>query len=494
MLQLPLRLLKIFIVLYLLVPNLLFQTFWFRTELAIFSWIASVASFYFYIRAQFRSEKEVVSLSYTHILLLAGLTLFLVVVSGTGGISYQTNDYVGHNSKFYDLTTNPWPIYFEGADTFGCYYWGFYLVPAFIGKVTGHLSVTSIFLWTYLGVFGGITMAFIILKRSMVRLGLLFVIGGIGHTVKVVLGVITGAGFLRPDVFIEVWNLFNQLLWAPNQLIPSLMLVSLIYYEGIINRNIISCFFPLTLALIWSVFPSVTMSLVAFLIFIFYGEYKSLFKIGWLAFFQKILIPGLVCLPVLVYFLSSSGVPIQGFLWTFAPLQPVISDYIICVILDVFLLYVIWKFLVANNKEVPDLYFYGLLFFIPVFALYRLGFANDLLVRGTMPLFMILFFAILRGNLPLGLYQNGRMKTKFRILIAGLMILCLTGPMSFLYRSLTNNIVVNEISNQPKFIPYAYDKYPDTYEAVKNHHSGAEGAQYLGNKKSAYWKYISKKD
>jgi hypothetical protein len=494
MLHLPLRLLKVFIVLYLLVPNLLFQTFWFRTELAIFSLVASVASFYFYTKAEFRNEKKVVSLSYPHVILLAVLALFLVVVSGIGGLTYQTNDYVGHNSKFYDLTTNTWPIYFEGADTFGCYYWGFYLVPALIGKLTGHLSITSIFLWTYLGVLGGITMAFIILKKSMIRLCLLFVIGGIGHTVKVVLGVMTGAGFLRPDVFIEVWNLFNQLLWAPNQLIPSLMLVSLIYYEGIINRNILSCFFPLSLVLIWAVFPSVTMSLIAFLIFMFYGEYKRIFRIGWPAFFQKILIPGLVSLPVLVYFLSSSGVPIQGFLWTFAPLQPVISDYIICVILDVFLLYVIWKFLVDNSKEVPDLYFYGLLFFIPVFALYRLGFANDLLVRGTMPLFMILFFAILRGNLSFRLYQNSRIKTAPRILIAGLVILCLTGPMSFLYRSLTNNVVVNEILNQQKFIPYSYDKYPDTYEAVKNHHSDAEGSQYLGNKKSPYWRYISKKE
>jgi hypothetical protein len=494
MIQLPVRLLKIIIVLYLLLPNLLFQAFWFRTEIAFATITGLLLSFYFYIKPQYREEKTIIGLTYAHVIILAIFALFLVVLSGMAGFSYQTNDYVGHNSKFYDLTTNPWPIYFEGADTFGCYYWGFYLVPALIGKLTGQLSVTAIFLWTYFGVLLGITMAFILLKKSVTKLVLFLIIGGIGHTVKVVFGLLTGIGFARPDVFIEVWNLLNQLLWAPNQLIPTLLLVSLLYYEGILQRNILSCFFPLTLVLIWSVFPSLIMSLIALFTFLYFGEYQKFFGIGWAVFLQKIVLPGLVCLPVLVYFLSSSGAPISGFLWTYNPIKPVISDYIICVILDIVFLWIIWKYLVDNRKEVPNSYFYGLLFFIPVFALYRFGFANDLLVRGTMPVFMILFYAIFRGNPAVDLYQNGTIKPKFKLLIAGLIILCLVGPLSFFYRSLTNNILVNKLADKQIFTPYPYDKYPNTYEAVKSHHSDAEGAQYLGNKKSAYWQYLSKKN
>lgn len=493
MIQLPTRTLRILLVCYLLLPNLLFHAFWFRPAVAFASATGLILSCFFYVRTSFRQKSTVISLTIFDILLLVVLSLFLVVFSGITGFSYQTNDHVGHNSKFYDLSKNAWPIYFKEADTFGCYYWGFYLVPGWVGQVTGQVSETAIFIWTYLGIFQGVTWVYVLVKKSTLKLFLFFFIGGIGHTVKVLFGILAGVGFTHPIVFIEVWNMLNQLLWAPNQFIPSLLLVSLIYSEGVLTRNLLSCFFPLSLVLIWSVFPSVTMAIIFLFSFFCFGEYRQFFKIGWVVFLEKVAVPLLACLPVIFYFLASSGNSIHGFIWTFDPINSIIMDYIVCVLLDIILLGLVWKYLMNNRKEVFDLYFYGLLVTVLVLGLFRLGYANDWLVRGTMPVFMFLFYAILRGNLTFGIFTGGSANYKFRVLFSGIVLLCMVGPFSYFYRAAKNNVLLNQISGSQLFVPYPYDKYPNTFQAVQQHHSMAEASQYLGNKESVYWQYLSGK-
>jgi len=68
-------------------------------------------------------------------------------------------------------------------------------------------------------------------------------------------------------------------------------------------------------------------------------------------------------------------------------------------------------------------------------------------------------------------------------------LLCLVAPLSYLYRGFKNNVFLHGQS----FKPYSYDKYPNVYQAIKDHHGQPEAAQYLGNKQSAYWKYLSGK-
>ena len=147
--------------------------------------------------------------------------------------------------------------------------------------------------------------------------------------------------------------------------------------------------------------------------------------------------------------------------------------------------------MIVNRCEVPDLYFYGLLGIILIFALYRFGFANDWLVRGTMPVFMILFFAILRGNLSFSEQGRSAANRGLKFAFAGLMLLCLAGPFSYLYRASQNNVIRNAIAGQELFHAYPYNKYKNIFEAIKEHHGDPEAAQYLGNKQSNYWISLS---
>jgi hypothetical protein len=486
------RMLKIFTVIYLLLPSILFHYFWFRWEIAIVTILGLLISLFSYINNQRKAENGIIKISFTHAFFLIFSTLFLTIISGIGGLSYQTNDYVGHHSKLYDLFKNNWPIYFEGADTFGCYYWGFYLVPALISKLIGGLSVTAFFMWAFLGIFLGVMWVFALVKQNVLRLLLFFCIGGMGHTVKVLYGLISGFGFDHPIVFIEVWNMLNQLLWAPNQFIAALLIASLVYYDGVIGRKVFVCFFPLTLGLIWSVFPTIVMGFILLFIWLYLSGFRKILSLDLKSFTTVLAIPALVCVPVLVYFMSSSGIPIRGFLWTFEPIKPIIADYLVCVVLDVLVLVMVWQYWISNRKEFPNRMFIGLGTLILFFGLYRFGFANDWLVRGTMPMFMMLFFALLRGTLVISRVQNANSILTSKLLVAGLILLCLVGPFSYIYRGAKNNILLNVIKGDQVFKPYPYDRYANIYEAVRLHHSEAEGAQYLGNKNSLYWKYLTK--
>ena len=140
---------------YLLLPNLLFAVYWFRWEVSCL-----ILAGYFYFSwleiKGYISDNEKILFTLRDIIFIGIIALSWTLLTGTGGFFRQSSDFWGHNTKFYDLTKNDWPIYFKEVNTYACYYFSYYLVPSFFSKIIGFLSPALIILWTFAGFFAGL--------------------------------------------------------------------------------------------------------------------------------------------------------------------------------------------------------------------------------------------------------------------------------------------------------------------------------------------------
>ena len=91
-------------------------------------------------------------------MLLLLVVLLWVMLSGVGGIGYQTGDYRKHNVIFNDLIVSSWPVHYqepiEGQPiaTTLVYYLAFYLPAALAGKVfVWEIANILWFAWAYVG-------------------------------------------------------------------------------------------------------------------------------------------------------------------------------------------------------------------------------------------------------------------------------------------------------------------------------------------------------
>ena len=78
-----------------------------------------------------------------------------MLLSGAGGFGYQNEDYIASNALLKDLIVQDWPLidYLDGIPTRIVYYFGYYLPSALIGKLFGWTWANLFSLiWTMLGV------------------------------------------------------------------------------------------------------------------------------------------------------------------------------------------------------------------------------------------------------------------------------------------------------------------------------------------------------
>ncbi len=96
---------------------------------------------------------------------VGAFALVCTIGAGIGGYGPQTEDYLKHNLVFHDLVAHPWPVVYGQGQAGGsllCYYIGYYLPAALVGKLLG-LAWTSFgsFVWGL----GGVVLAFAWIAR-----------------------------------------------------------------------------------------------------------------------------------------------------------------------------------------------------------------------------------------------------------------------------------------------------------------------------------------
>lgn len=486
-----LRLASIF---YLLLPNLIFAASWFRIELAIPMITGLCYLFWLEIKDKIQSNNTL-PFSRKELIVLAFFAFILTGLTGISGYSYQLYDYWAENAKFYDLYKSSWPLYFEEVDRYACYYFGYYLVPAFISKLLGELSLITLFIWSWIGVFILIVWVYFLTDKKLGPIFIVLSIGGVSGNLKWLLAKANGVEILYTSEIgpAVITPLFQQLRWAPNQVIACLITTSIVLYSLFWENKCYKAFFSVCLCFIWCVFPTL-MLFVLVAAFSFY----YLFKDGFSVFFKNNGLTFALCLlfmiPIAIYFASSNGDAVHhSFLQVKRPKSAVVKlIFDIGVDLGILLIGCLTLRKIVN-KPFYYLALTGLLF-IFLLRTYRFGAQNDLFMRGQIPfLFIIGIFLMQNFN-----FTNINFKSKMGIVRSLVAIYFIISPLLLSPETLIKSIQYNKITqllwpDSASYTPLPFDKFQNTYQMLYDRYSPAEAKQYLGKKNSIYEQYLARR-
>ena len=473
---------------YLLLPNLIFFYFWTNLAIAV-AGIVLLLYLFINVLLQKNSVSETI-LNPKDLLLLTTVALIITFMSGVSGLSYQTFDYWCHNTKFYELFKYDWPIRIPLDGPVISYYYGYYVIPAFFSKLTGSISETFIFIWTFIGFFLGLSWVYIALNKKILFVLLAMAVGDTPHVVKTVFYKLTGELYEFGDFGIESWSNFENLLWVPNQVIPTLIIGGMFVYILKNRLPLENIVLPIALTFWWAVFPAFTSGLLAGLLIVRKWLFAG-FKLDWKLVINSVILPFLACVPVLIFFLSHEEAPISGFIWQFPDnMTSRVIEYSINIGMNLLIFFLAFKyFRNERQKQLPAFPFYVIMAFIMIFPIYRIGKVNDFLFRGLMPYLLIvgiyLFYPL--ASVSAANAWNKVRKSAYSIVVFSLLVSCCLIAAGRFVRSMKVNVVTQRIMPEKVgFQPIPYDAYANIYEVLKDKWTQLEADQYLGKKDSFY--------
>lgn len=479
---------------YLLLPNLLFFTHWTRTSFALFGVLILGFLFLDVIKNQDFNKSD--NLNSKSIISLVAICLVATLVSGVTGICFQTLDHWAHNTKFYELFISDWPQRIPLTGPVVSYYYGYYVVPVLLSKWAGIIREDIIFIWTALGFFLGFAWLYLALNRKMIFVILALSVGDTPRFLKLIFSNLAGPLYTFSDFAIEPWSNFENLFWVPNQVIPTLIIAGMFVYILKNRINVEYMVLPVALSFWWAVFPSVTSGCIIALV-VLRKWFMERFKIDYLRAVKLVGLPFLICLPVLLFYLSHESLPASGFIWQFAgDLEGRTVEYLVNIGLNIVIFTLVYFYFQRNgNNTLPVFPIFITLCVILLFPLYRIGKLNDFLFRGLMPCLLVagiyLFY-------PIAAVSNYRKswalirKTPYSFFIVLLLVSSSAIAGGRLYRAITVNQVTNRLF--PEKFPFKaipYDNYSGIYEALQAKWTQEEADQYLGKEDSFYELNIS---
>ena len=484
-------LLRKYSITYLLLPNLLFSFGWFRQPYSFILFIGYCYLFYL----ELRKKNEGESLIRKDILFLTLVASLWTFFCGVDGLSAQSGDWLAHNEKFYDLYKSEWPLYFSGIDRYACYYFGYYLIPSFLSKISGQLVPMIFVAWTFIGFLLGMSWIYILINKNKWLILVFLMMRGTGKLVVFILGKLHIIQIDVPAFSPVIRSIFDQSTFVPNQIIPALITCGVFAHDYFKRKAVDESFFVITLAFVWAIFPAMTLMLVYLTALI----YKYLIENSWKElsgkkFLTWYLLPGLLFIPTFTYFLSSQTIAMQGFIWQFGAVKVVAFNYFTGIAIDFVVFYILAMVLNKKEKYFPLWFIHVLFAGLVLLSIYRIGVFSDLFTRGSIPLYILMFIGILRGldrSIRTAEWPESRLFYPAFILITGLFINSLVAKSVLLRDNAAANLYLGQRSTYDK---YAYDAFSDTYQTLLYGYKDREGAkQYLGAKTSVYKEYLSKK-
>ena len=481
---------------YLLLPNLIFFIYWTRTSIAFFGVLLLGFLFFEVLKNRDFSKSEV--LNQRSLISLLIISLIATLISGVSGICFQTLDHWAHNTKLYELFISDWPQRIPLKGPVVSYYYGYYVVPVLLSKMAGQIREDIIFIWSYLGFFLGLTWVYLALNKKMVFVVLALSVGDTPRFIKSVLSYIAGPLYTQSEFAIEPWSNFENLLWVPNQVIPTMIIAGMFVYVLRHKLNAEYMVLPVALSFWWAVFPSVTSGTVIAIVVLRRWILKK-FDLDWWGAIKLVGLPFLACIPVLLFYLSHKNMPASGFIWQFSgDIVGRFVEYGVNIGLNLVIFTLVYFYYKRYSKNfLPMFPIFITLCVIMFFPLYRIGKLNDFLFRGMMPCLLIAGIYIFYPLAQTANYQRSWAvikKTPYSVIIILLLVSSSMIAAARIYRAVTVNQATSALfPDKIAFKPIPYDAYPGIYQALQAKWTQEEADQYLGKKDSFYELNVSPK-
>lgn len=478
-------------IIYLLIPNVIYYLYWTRPVIS-FTGIALIL-YIFYKNTLHETRLAKVFTSPKDLCIAFAGAVALALASGISGFAFQTMDHWCHNAKFQDLLLNDWPLRFPSNCPVMGYYFGYYVVPAAFFKLVGHISPTVILIWTSLGIMLGLLWIFISLHQKWWATFLVLCVGDFPRLFKGIAAQFSIQLYRYEEIGMEHWSNLENLFWAPNQVIPSLMLGGMLFHVIRNRLDYTLLCFPTALALWWAAFPALATGLLVGLLLI--GQWIR-WGISLRELSERVLLPFIMAIPVLLLFQSHPHPPENGLIWEFRrDVGNLLREYLVNTATEVLLFVSAFvAFRRAGLPGVPAMPFWLLICITLLFPLARVGKVNDMLLRGMMPILILIGCCLLYplASQPL-IKVNAVLRANALCVIIALMLLFPAAiGIGRLYRAVRfNRITAWWSTGNSKFIPMPYDAYPSLYETLRQRWSQQEAEQYLGKTDSFYEKYIA---
>jgi len=465
--------LKLLSLLYISIPYWIFFGGWLKTYLAIPVSIALAVGIYLSLQHNknlipvFSLKKEYIAPCITLLLLLAW-----VFFSGAGGFSYQNPDYIKHNAILRDLIQLDWPVSYLLSSTGEesvklVYYIALYLPAALIGKWTSYYVATQVFFfWVLCGTLLSFLWFSSLVKSLSVRAVLFFVLfGGLD-----ILGWLFYHRTLPIGAHIEWWSGIWQyssnttlLYWVPQHAIPGWILTGMILSEVLKKDHYQNSIFYVSLGLLWSPFISIGLFLIA-LPTIFTKKIKKFFS------FQNLCVGSFLTLLIGLYFMAHFPNHHMGWVWEYhSPLRVVGSIFIFYILEFGLFFFLTFSFLMKHYKEY-SLVVIASIVSLTVFPLFLMGYANDFVMRASIPALFVL-------QIMLGIILFSKRSNQKSPLRGALIILVCIGFVSGVFE-ITRSLRLYDVKiKKPLHV---------------THLNPIFSLQYLGSEKSLFFKHLSK--
>ncbi|MCD7899171.1 MAG: hypothetical protein LUH22_04640 [Bacteroides sp.] len=464
---------KIIGIYYLCIPIILFLLGWINYFISI---PLSVAILYLSGKIYKNFDDHILPVSRKNLIFIFSTIFIWVFLSGIGRFVWQNLDHLWRNAIFNDLILKDWPVS-ENSYTL-CYYIGYWLPAALIGKFFNSVFIGDCFLliWTFIG----ISLFYFLISEYLkkIKLGVLFVViffSGLDIIVYVIVFLSKNNDILQlvydlkqfPHIewigFFQASSITTLLFWVFNQAVPFFVGMMLI----LLNRDKLSfLLFIYSMLLIYSPFP-----FIGFAPVMIYFYLKQMRDKGIKIFFIKFInLPNFIGLLLMLivgfYYLSnvaseSSGIKLPDIRYLYF----VLSQYIIFII---FLPRQIWK----------DPIFVILFITAIIFPLIRVGIYADFGMRTNIPFIIYLIILLCKE-----LYSS-RTSNKIRKMIFTILVIGAITPLFEMGRTISNSFkcFINGVHLEQRLndSDSIFDK-----ELI--------GGNFLGRKDSFFNKYLLKK-
>ncbi len=344
--------------------------------------------------------------------MIIGIILFSVYLSGIGRFSYQNSDHYWRNALYDTLIEYDWPVYDvnEAGNTVSLvYYIGFWLPAALVGKAFGAVAgYTFMALWAVIGVALFYALVCAKLKKfSIWPLVLFFCFSGLDLAVHFLRGVdMASIGWTSHIEWglrtFQFSSFTTQLFWVFNQAIPAWIITMLI----LLQKNNKTTVFLLALGMLNCTLPFVGMlPIAAVMVFTRKYEGADTRKAWWKAWFKdtftlpNILCGGTVGILSFMYVMSNSrssdsGSEVSDGVFGFVGqsydhYQVFLINYLVFILCE-FLLY---YFVIAKyQKSKPLFWTTGIsLLIIPLITM---GIGYDFCMRVSIPALLVLYLMV----------------------------------------------------------------------------------------------------